>query len=467
MDVISSDMSARGRGEGRDRQFGGVHGTGPEPAAVVGLAEIDAGWIELVGGKATGLGELIRAGERVPEGFCVTTAAHEAVRASSGVVPDDVRREIVAFYERLGEGAVAVRSSATVEDLPQASFAGQHDTFLNVNGAEAVLDAVRRCWSSLASPRAVAYREAAGIADDPVRMGVVVQRMVDPLAAGVLFTANPITGTRTETVVDAVAGLGDVVVAGSVSADHYVLTGPHPVPGAGGCLSSAQLAQLRDTGERLQRHAGVPQDVEWAIDRAGTLWVLQSRAITTLFPLPESSRPGPRVYLEVGHMQGMLRPFTPMGMAAMRVATAQWLESVGLPAEAFDGHPGVVTAAGRMYIDLTFLVRNRRLRAKLPTALRIYGPRVSGAMARVLDDPRFAPVPGRPYRLRSVAVVLARLGRAWSPGCWAPCSGRRERGPGRSARPRRWIARTLRRTCAPRPTDCVSPWSCSGRSCAA
>ncbi|MGZ8750132.1 MAG: PEP/pyruvate-binding domain-containing protein [Pseudonocardia sp.] len=419
MDVIPSNMSARGRDNDRDRRVDGVRGTGPEPAAVVELAEIDAGWIALVGGKAAGLGELIQAGECVPEGFCITTAAHEATCASSGVVPDDLRRVIVAFYERLGAGAVAVRSSATTEDLPQASFAGQHDTFLNVSGAEAVLDAVRRCWASLASPRAVAYREAAGVADDPVRMAVVVQRMVDPVAAGVLFTANPITGTRTEMVVDAVAGLGDVVVDGSVSADHYVLNGQRRTVSAGGCLSSTELGRLRDAGERLQRRAGVPQDVEWAIDRAGTLWLLQSRAITTLFPLPESSLPGPRVYLEVGHMQGMLRPFTPMGMAAMRVATAQWLESVGLAAEPFDGHPGVVAAAGRMYIDLTVLVRSRRHRAKLPAALRIYGPRVSGAMARVLDDPRFAPVPGRPYRLRSVVVVTARL----APGLVAGMSG--------------------------------------------
>ncbi|HWM03035.1 MAG TPA: PEP/pyruvate-binding domain-containing protein [Actinophytocola sp.] len=391
------------------RQEAGSGWTDSGPVWVVGLAEVDAGWIGLVGGKAAGLGELIKAGERVPEGFCITTAVHDAVRVSSGMLSDDLRRQIVADYERLGAGPVAVRSSATAEDLSQASFAGQHDTTLDVIGTEALLDAVRRCWASLSSPRAVAYRESAGIADGPVRMGVVVQRMIDPLAAGVLFTANPITGTRTEMLVDAVAGLGDAVVDGRVNADHYVLTGRQPVVGAGGCLSPAQLEQLRDAGERLQRRAGAPQDVEWAIDRTGTLWLLQSRAITTLFPLPESSRPGPRVYLEVGHMQGMLRPFTPMGMSAMRVATAQWLESVGLVADAFEGHPGIVDAAGRMYLDFTALVRSRRLRARLPAALLVYGPRVSGAMARVLEDPRFAPVPGRPYRLRTALLVAARL----------------------------------------------------------
>jgi pyruvate,water dikinase len=393
MDLSSSGTSAADR-------------VGVPAQAVIGLAK--AGRIDQVGGKAAGLGEMIRAGERVPDGFCITTAAHEAARASSGVLPDDLRREIVAAYGRLGAGAVAVRSSATAEDLRHASFAGQYDTFLGVTGADALIDAVQRCWASLAGPRAAAYGAAAGVAAGAVRMAVVVQRMVDPAAAGVLFTANPVTGSRSEMVVDAVAGLGDVVVDGSAAADHYVLTGQQPEP-ATGCLTTAQLEQLRAVGERLQRRAGAPQDVEWAFDRDGTLWLLQSRAITTLFPLPEASRPGPGVYLEVGHMQGMLRPFTPMGMAAMRVAAAQWLQSVGLVADPAQGHPGLVAVAGRMYLDLTALVRSRRLRAKLPAALQIYGPRVSGALARVLEDPRFAPVPGRPYRLRTAVGVAARL----------------------------------------------------------
>ena len=171
-----------------------------------------------------------------------------------------------------------------------------------------------------------------------------------------------------------------------------------------------QLEELRAAGDRLQRRAGTPQDVEWAFDHDGRLWLLQSRPITTLFPVPTSSRPEPRVYLEVGHMQGMLRPFTPMGMSAMRVATAQSFRSLGIPADPFEGHPGVVAAAGRMYLDLTGPVRNRTLRRRLPAALQIYGPRVSTAMTRVLDDPRFAAVPGRPYRLRTVIAVAVRIG---------------------------------------------------------
>ena len=119
---------------------------------------------------------------------------------------------------------MAVRSSATAEDLPHASFAGQHETLLNVTGDDALIGAVRRVKDSLSAERGIFadFQRAAGIADDAVRMGVVVQRMIDPVAAGVLFTANPITGTRTQMVVDATAGLGDVVVDGSVTADHYV-----------------------------------------------------------------------------------------------------------------------------------------------------------------------------------------------------------------------------------------------------
>ncbi len=222
-----------------------------------------------------------------------------------------------------------------------------------------------------------------------------------------LFTANPITGCRTEMVVDAVAGLGDVVVDGSVAADHYVLDGSTR-PGSG-CLDAAQLAELRATGARLQERAGAPQDVEWAFDHDGRLWLLQSRPITTLFPQPRAPRPGARVYFEAGHMQGMLRPFTPMGMSAMRVATALSLTGVGIPADPFVGHPGLVDIGGRMYIDITAFARNEAVRAKLPASMALYGPRVSAAVGRVLDDPRFAPVPGRPYRLRTVVPVAIRL----------------------------------------------------------
>lgn len=250
---------------------------GPE-MRVIPLHEITADMVDLVGGKAVGLGELIRRGERVPEGFCVTTEAHRL-----GAIP---QAEIVDAYQRLGAGPVAVRSSATAEDLPDASFAGQQDTVLNVTGAAELIAAIGKCRDSLHGTRAVAYRNARDIDHDAVQMAVVVQRMIAAEVAGVLFTANPLTGCRTEMMVDAAPGPGTAVVDGAVIVDHYVLDGSEQ--DSGGCLTPVQLAELRAAGERLQGHFGCPQDVEWAIDQHGTLWLLQSRPITKLFPRPPS-----------------------------------------------------------------------------------------------------------------------------------------------------------------------------------
>ncbi|MEV0379531.1 PEP/pyruvate-binding domain-containing protein [Nonomuraea sp. NPDC050643] len=367
---------------------------------VIGLAETDAGMIELVGGKAAGLGEMIRAGERVPDGFCLTT---EAFRA--GGIPD---REVADAYERLGAGPVAVRSSATAEDLPEASFAGQQDTFLGVTGIGELLEAIRRCWDSLNTERAAAYRGAHHIDESAIAMAVVVQRMVEPQAAGVLFTANPITGRRGEGVVDATPGLGTAVVDGSTDTDHYVLDGTRHDHG---CLSQAQLDELGAAGRRLEEHFGSPQDIEFAFHQDGSLWLLQSRAITTLFPLPPGrGLPQPRVYLEIGHMQGLLHPATPMGMSALFLVTGQWMESMKVRDVEDKVRQMMVDVDGHFYVDLTPFARNKKIRQRLPAGMEIYGPRVSTAVTKVLDDPRFAPVPGRPYRLGTMVKLTARLG---------------------------------------------------------
>jgi rifampicin phosphotransferase len=366
---------------------------------VLELAQVDASMLGLVGGKAAGLGELIGAGFRVPEGFCLTTRAHV-----TGEIPE---REVLDAYRRLGAGRVAVRSSATAEDLPDASFAGQQDTFLNVSGEQELLSAIRRCWDSLHSDRAVAYRDANEIGTD-VHMAVVVQRMVDAKAAGVLFTANPLTGTRAEMVVDAAPGLGDVVVDGSVIADHYVLDGTPPR--TGGCLDRGQLDALRDAGARVQESFGSPQDIEWAIDRDGELWLLQSRAITTLFPLPPRTD-DLRVYFEMGHMQGMLRPFTPAGMSAMTHGAKLWMDSAGLSGGAFGDAMGIVPVGGRLFMDFSDLLRNKRFRSRLPQMMEVYGPRNVEIVQRLLTDPRFAPTTGglpfpvAPLLKKSLVVV--------------------------------------------------------------
>ncbi|WP_327580447.1 PEP-utilizing enzyme [Nonomuraea sp. NBC_00507] len=366
---------------------------------LIHLSEIDSSMIDLVGGKAAGLGEMIKAGERVPDGFCLTVESY-----TSRDLPES---ELIAAYARLGGGRVAVRSSATAEDLPDASFAGQQDTYLNVEGADALIDAVRRCWDSLYTERAVAYRATAGVAD--ASMAVVVQRMIDPVVAGVLFTANPISGCRTEMVVDAAPGLGTAIVEGTVVPDHYVFGHQAPaVPNGDGCVGEEQLDELRDAGRRLQEHFGSPQDIEWAIDADGTLWLLQSRPITTLFPAPPDTG-DTRLYLEFGHIQGMLRPTTPMGVSLLKTGSGMWFTEMGASIDPRDPLPRLVPIGGRLYFDLTDFMRNTSMRRRLGTSLQVYGPRVQGAVERMLDDPRFAPRPGLPFHLGNAVKMTARL----------------------------------------------------------
>ncbi|WP_084958255.1 PEP/pyruvate-binding domain-containing protein [Thermoactinospora rubra] len=289
------------------------------PPLVLPLGAVQAADLALAGGKGANLGELLRAGFPVPDGFVVTTHAYAAaVRGATGreaveaaQLPAELREAILDAYAALGAGPVAVRSSATAEDLPGAAFAGQQETYLNVVGEEAVLRAVRRCWGSLWGERAVAYRARLGIDPADVRIAVVVQVMVPAEAAGVLFTANPVTGERAELVVDAGSGLGEAVVSGLVTPDHYVLDRDGAVrdwspgrrevvitsaPGGGvgreegratgePLLGEATLKELARLGTAVAGHFGRPQDIEWAL--AGEKVVLvQARPMTALPPPP-------------------------------------------------------------------------------------------------------------------------------------------------------------------------------------
>ena len=214
---------------------------------VVSLGDLGQDDLATAGGKAANLGELVRAGFPVPDGFVVTTDAYatviqpldlnipERIAAGEGAsvradietapMPADLRTEIANAYAALGTGPVAVRSSATAEDLPGAAFAGQQDTYLNVVGEAAVIDAVQRCWGSLWTERAIAYRSRIKIDSADVRIAVVVQRMINAEVAGVMFTADPVSGDRETIVVDASSGLGEAVVSGLVTPDHYALDG--------------------------------------------------------------------------------------------------------------------------------------------------------------------------------------------------------------------------------------------------
>ena len=359
---------------------------------ILPLAALDAGMLDSVGGKAANLGELISAGFPVPDGFCITTEAYRqiadgadltgllttagqpgpakaadwsalAAQARDAIlrtpIPAAIEQAILAAYQGLGkQQAVAVRSSATAEDLPFASFAGQQDTFLAVLGGDQLLDAVRRCWASLWTERAAVYRATQDIDHRTVRLAVIVQTMVRSEVAGVLFTANPVTGRRREAVIDASPGLGEAVVSGAVTPDHLVVDTASgrlletrmgdkqfailALPGGGTekvsstadrlCITTTQATELARMGDRVERHFQVPQDIEWAFEDDGKLWLTQSRPITTLFPLPEQvGEAGLRVYFCFSVAQGLNRPITPMGLAAFRVLTSGAARLFGLP----------------------------------------------------------------------------------------------------------------------------------------
>lgn len=241
---------------------------------VLPLHDLGRDDVALAGGKGANLGELLRAGFPVPNGFVVTTTADPTVESA-----------IVDAYERLGGGPVAVRSSATAEDLPGATFAGQQETYLNIVGAQEVLAAVERCRASLWTERATAYRARLGIRDDEVAIAVVVQRMVPAEFAGVMFTADPLSGARDRTVIDAAAGLGEAVVSGTVTPDHYVVRGRRVLSRSGNLLPDKLLRQLAEWGRRAGRHFGVPQDIEWAV-AGGRISLVQARPMTALPPPP-------------------------------------------------------------------------------------------------------------------------------------------------------------------------------------
>ena len=337
---------------------------------VVPLERLGRDDLALAGGKGTNLGELVRQGSPVPDGFVVTTAAYDGFVAHNRLgetitralrepqdngatiraaferapIPPEIERNILAAYREHGEGPVAVRSSATAEDLPEAAFAGQQDTFLNISDEQALLDSVRRCWASLWTDRAIAYRERQRIDQRTVKLAIVVQRMVFAEIAGVLFTANPVTGARDEVVIDASPGLGEAVVSGLVTPDHFVLrkrrwgwsiaerrAGLREVivrARLGGAtehmdgsadidvpvLPDRALRRLARLGAAIERHFERPQDVEWAW-ASGELFILQARPITVL---PE---PTPRPSKQQQRMAGMVAEMLPVRPYPLEVTT--------------------------------------------------------------------------------------------------------------------------------------------------
>ena len=404
---------------------------------MLGFEEIDQTQVAVVGGKGAHLGELSRIeGIRVPAGFCVTTDAfqrimaeapsiddrldrlsrlkpddREAIRALSAeirrtlegiAIPDDLAAAITRSLARLGEqAAYAVRSSATAEDLPTASFAGQQDTYLNVVGPAAILQHVSRCWASLFTERAVTYRLRNGFDHRKVHMAVVVQQMVFPQAAGILFTADPVTGNRKVASVEASFGLGEALVSGLVNADVYkVRDGEvvaravatkqlaiHASPAGGTqeqaieperqeqpALTDAQVVRLAQLGRRIEAHFGRPQDIEWCLVD-DDFQIVQSRPITTLFPIPAAGDRENHVYVSVGHQQMMTDPMKPLGLSVWQLTTPRPMAEAG----------------GRLFVDVTQVLASPASRAGLLEALGKSDPLIGDALQTILDRGDFIP----------------------------------------------------------------------------
>lgn len=449
---------------------------------VIPLSALHHAMLSVGGGKAVNLGELIQAGFAVPDGFCITTAAYERVATRAALatyleelvavsgedqarqmqlatsirtafcqtpLPPEVVEAITKSYQTLSVGSpipVSIRSSATAEDLPEASFAGQQETFLNVIGIEAVLASVQHCFASLWTDRATHYRASLGLAPRDVRLAVVVQHMVEAEVAGVLFTANPLTGKRQETMIAANPGLGEAVVSGVSNPDHFVVEsatgeiverrlgdkrvviqavprgGTHTLVTGGfperSCLLDEQIRALAALGVRVEAWYGTPQDIEWAIDASGQTFLLQARPITTLFPLPPGAphtAEDLRVYLAFGVQQGTYRPFTPMGLSALRLLASGFQELIGAPVRDPLAGPGFVTeAAQRPFFEVTTALRSPFGRSFLLEAMHEAEICAAKSFERVIADPRLSLRTTPRLALgRALVLLLARTGLPW------------------------------------------------------
>ena len=405
--------------------------------------------METVGGKGANLARLVRAGFPVPDGFLIPTAAY-----LDYVTSNDLKKRILSHltnlpfeepaafqeasaeirawfliektdtewtssirraYADLGSGPVAVRSSATAEDLPDMSFAGQQETFLNIVSEQMLFEAIVNCWSSLWTARAISYRSRNSIPHEEVALSVIVQIMVQSEASGVLFTANPLTGKRSETAIDATLGLGEALVGGLVEPDHYVVdTGSgeiiHKTLGskaltirgvAGGGIVTEDtdageqqaipddvILQLTELGQRVTALYPSPQDIEWAWSES-QLHLLQSRPVTSLYPIPDIPADPLHVFVSLAVVQGLLAPITPLGQDILKLVIAGGAKVFGF--DLTQETQRVIFSAGeRLWVNLTPVLRNSMGRKVLENALPAVAPGVAQTLDLLLDDPRLA-----------------------------------------------------------------------------
>ncbi|WP_324655874.1 phosphoenolpyruvate synthase [Bacillus cereus] len=402
---------------------------------VLDFQEIEKTQLFLVGGKGLNLGELSNIqGIQVPEGFCVTTVGYEQAIGKNGAfqtllnqltmlkieerdrigeiskqirevimaveIPVDVVESVAHYLSHFGdEHAYAVRSSATAEDLPYASFAGQQDTYLNIIGKENILQHIKKCWASLYTDRAVIYRMQNGFDHNQVSICVVVQKMVFPEASGILFTADPITSNRKVLSIDASFGLGEALVSGLVSADNYrvkedeivekvIATKKLAIYGRkeGGTerkkiapnqqkiqtLTEQQILQLARIGRQIEAYFGCPQDIEWCLVD-DTIYIVQSRPITTLYPIPEVNDGKNHVYISVGHQQMMTDAMKPLGLSFFLLTTSA----------------PMCKAGGRLFVDATQRLASPASRDYLINTLGKSDPLIRDALTTVIERENF------------------------------------------------------------------------------
>lgn len=403
------------------------------------------------GGKAMNLSVLLNEGFNVPNGFLITTSSYnhyvehnhlqnviinalkigddiesletasEQIRAAfrKGVIPKDLVSEILGAFTRLNSEKVAVRSSATAEDLPDMSFAGQQDTFLNVDEVD-LIKSVIECWSSLWTPRAIGYRNRNQIDHEKVALAVVVQCMIPSETSGVMFTVNPLTGNHTETVIDATFGLGEALVSGQVEPDNYVvytdsgnLKKIH-LGSKGGessrALTKEQLTELTRVGLSIHSLYETPQDIEWAYSK-GILYVLQSRPVTGIYPILENVPIKPLTfYGSLNHVQGVLSPFTPMGSDILRYLIISHGRRVGAKLE-MNQTSFLVPAGGRLFTNITGLVQNQKLHSLVENILGSIEPEMGSIFQEMKRDPRLQntnrlPTPLTLFKIARVMIPL-------------------------------------------------------------
>jgi pyruvate,water dikinase len=398
---------------------------------VLGFQDIDKTKIMLAGGKGANLGEISKLqGICVPDGFCLSTEAFKRIigetlsiselldqlslqkaedrnkiselsgelrRLIEAIdIPEDIHEELARHLSRLGEeNAYAVRSSATAEDLPTASFAGQQDTYLNIIGKEVILKHVSKCWASLYTERAVTYRIQNGFDHRKVQLAVVVQKMIFPQAAGILFTADPVTSNRKVSSIEASFGLGEALVSGLVNADVYKVRNDKVIakkistkkravfPLQDGdtkeqeieperqnrqALMDEQILQLGHMGKKIEQHFGHPQDIEWCL-ADNTFYIVQSRPITTLSPIPEANDQENHVYVSVGHQQMMTDALKPLGLSFFQLTAGRPMDKAG----------------GRLFVDITQDLASPAKRDIIVNVLGKSDPLIKDALMTILE----------------------------------------------------------------------------------